>query len=145
MVVRPPIGPALVLTLIAALASLRPANHDVLSRYWVAEAPHADHIETVSFAEDGFAHLVWGYGQHVRCEWWPKWRREGNDVVRLEGVDDDGEWVERAVHFKIDHGDYELIEHEDDTIRHYYCRITFDQSPFLEHCDTQRVFYSCEH
>lgn len=145
MVVRPPFGPVLALTLVAALAALRPANEDVLSRYWVAEAPHGDYIESVSFAEDGGAHLLWGYGQLTRCEWWPGWTRDGADMLRLEGWDDDAGWLVRNVHFKIDHGDYELIEHEDDTIRHYYCRITFEESPFPEHCDTQTVFYSCEH
>src|SRR5262249_26438732 len=109
-----------------------------------AQAPYADYIESVSFAEDGGAHLVWGYGQLVRCEVWRAWTREGNDVLLLDGWDDDGEWEERRLHFKIDRGDFDVIDHDDDTIRHFACRITFDESPFPAHCDTQRVYYSCE-
>ena len=141
---RPPFTAALVLTAIAAIAALRRPSHDPLSQYWIAAPPHGDYVETMGFAEDGSAHLVWGYGQLVRCEVDGRWSRERRDHVRLEYIDDEGEFEERRVHFTLDRGAFEFVDHDTDETRHFACRLTLDESLFPRHCETQRVYYGCE-
>lgn len=134
----------LALTAIAAIAAMYPRHDEPLSQYWIAAPPHGDYIETMGLAADGDAHLVWGYGQLVRCEYDGRWSREGRDGLRLEYVDDEGEYQDHVVRFTLARGRFEFLDHDTGKTRRFGCRLSLNEPVFPRHCETQRVYYACE-
>jgi hypothetical protein len=95
--------------------------------HWQAEAPFYDYLNYVAL-ERGSGEMVYGDHQVVRTEL--RFRYESADGVITFAYDDG--YVPRRVGYRVDDGDFEIIEPGPggDRKMRFRCRLRFDSDPF---------------
>jgi hypothetical protein len=131
---------AFVLSAAVAAAVFFARRRCPLPEHWVGPAPHYDYVRAISFQRDGRGRFIYGYSQHVVCEFGFTWTRHGDEIDLLSSpVGPAGQ-----MRIQIESGDFvaPVNDYPEPTPRHFGCRLTFEHNPYPS-CGDGREFYTC--